>query len=188
MVVSAFFSREDQESSDTKNDQILRSLSHPICWTAQRLVISCYYIHAGLGVRVAGSPIFQVFSVMHNLRTPELIGCKIRPFVLALDLEQNPSGLILCPSMEKIAIFIFSPLRSFEVEPFIGMAKNRTSRGARISSVLILGQHRVLRRKEVLELREHVTHFEYRVDSERPGWDFTSGADSDGSEDSYESE
>ena len=59
------------------------------------------------------------------------------------------------------------------VVPLVRMAKNRASRGAKLSSIMIVGlDDPVLR--EVLELKEHVTHMEHRDDG-WPAWDDVPG-------------
>ena len=150
--------------------QILRSLVHPMLSTIQKLVISEYH-HPKLA-RDHSCPIFKTLSSMNDLRTFVLVCSDYLPFILALDPEQNPSNLILCPSMEELVLYIVWYSDNLHPKYLTTMAKNRASRGAKLSSIMItiLGGYSI--EKDLSKLREHVTHVEHRtIDSGPPPWD-----------------
>lgn len=60
----------------------------------------------------------------------------------------------------------------FHAEHLISMAKNRASRGAKLSSIAIITLYELGLGKEVLNLREHVTHVDYRIGDTPSGWDY----------------
>ena len=119
-------------------------------------------------------PIFKTLSSTNDLRTLVLIDSHFLPFILALDPEQNPSNLILCPGMEELALYIIHHWDNYLLKYLIAMAKNRASRGAKLSSITIairvLCGHPI--EKDLSELRKYVTHVKYRKpDSPPPPWD-----------------
>ena len=56
------------------------------------------------------------------------------------------------------------------VEDLIKMARNRASKGAKLSSITIINTSEE-QMEEVFKLREYVTRVEYRVGGVRPAWD-----------------
>ena len=74
---------------------------------------------------------------MSNLRTLALINCNNTLFVHTLDPEQNKPGLVLCPIMEELILYVQSWSLP-DVKHLIRMARNRASRGARLASVTII--------------------------------------------------
>ena len=158
----AIFSWRDD--TGIKDSWILHFLGHPMCSTAQRLAISRYQ-HPRPG-QAAESPVFQMFSVMNNLKTLMLTNCEILPFILALDPEQSPSDIVPCFGLDELVIYS----QSFNIESFVRMAKNRRSRGALISLVKCVSAHRSWR-EEVLKLRKYVGRLEFGEDDKEPGWD-----------------
>ena len=149
----------------TRGDQILRSLSHPMFSRTQRLSISGSQLPES--AQVEEGPVIQMLSFMGSLRTLSLIRCDVRPFVFALDPEQNPSQPVLCSDMEELIIKPRGP--PLDVEPLIDMAKNRASRGAILPSVTFFH----LRGREgdiVLELRGHVKDVRHLKYDETPAW------------------
>jgi hypothetical protein len=149
---------------------ILRSLSHPMLSKIQRLVIS-YYKDARPG-EVEESPIYQMLSSADNLRTLVLSDCDSLPFILALDPEQNPFNVVLSSNMEAL-VFYFKSWSLLNVNHLIRMAKNRTSFGAKLSSIAFVDLNGQEQRdlEEVFKLRRHVTRVGYRVGDAPPAWD-----------------
>lgn len=154
---------------------ILRSLGNIVLSTVQRLVITSY--QHPRATEVEECPIFQTLSLLSNLRTLILTSCNNLPFVLSLNPQRNPSNLVLCSDMEELILYIDSP-DQFYPKHLIKMARNRATRGAKLSAITLvdLGQH--LPEKEVLKLREHVTHVEYRTGGASPDWDDVPGESS----------
>ena len=159
-------------SSPTLDRRILRSLDLLTLSTTQRLTISRY--HHPRPDNVKECPISQILLSMNNLRTLTLIDCDNRPFVLALDPEQNPSNFVRCSSMEELVVCVWSP-DQFHLEHFTSMTENRASRGAKLSSITFVHVYGLALEKEVFELKEHVTHVECRVDDRPPPWDDVPG-------------
>jgi len=115
---------------------------------------------------------------MDNLRILILTKCHNLPFILSLNPEKNTSGLVLCPNLEELVLYI--KLRDqFHIGELVSMAKKRASRGAKLSSITIVGLGELAPGKEVFKLREHVTHVEYRVDDAPPDWDDLSDESND---------
>ena len=122
-----------RETPHTSDSQILRSLSPLICSTTQWLAISGY--ERPSLAQLTECPISQMFLSMNNLRTLVLLDCEYLPFILALDPEQSPSRPVPCPSMEELLLYNKKDKPLVNVEPFISMAKNRASRGVKLSLV-----------------------------------------------------
>ena len=145
--------------------RILRSLGLFNLSTTTRLTISMYRHPAPAEAKE--SPVFRTLSSTNNLRTLTLIECDNLPFVLALNPEENPSKLTLCPKMEELVLYIKLG-DTFPITQLIGMAKNRVSRGAKLSSITIVGLDELaLGRK----LGKYVTDVKCRVDDAPPSWD-----------------
>ena len=159
-------------SSSILDCGILHSLSSPILSTTQRLTISDYNHPRPNGVEEC--PVFQYLFSTNNLRTLILIDCSNLPFILALDPEQSRSGLVPRLNMEELVLYIKSRAQ-FHAEDLISMAKNRASRGAKLSSIMFIDVGELAQKKKVLKLRKHVTRVEYRVDDALPPWDDVPG-------------
>ena len=146
---------------------ILQSLGLPILSTTQRLGIS-EYKHSG-PAQVEECPIFQTLSSTSHLQSLTLIDCDNGPFTRALDPEQNSSKMVLCTNMEELVLYVQNRTL-LNVEHLVMMAKNRSSRGARLSSIRLVDLGGVGRREEILQLREDVTRVGCRV-GKTPAWD-----------------
>ena len=164
----AEWARRGDPSLDTKPHQILRSLGHLTISTVQRLTIFAY--SHSRPAKAEECPIFQTLSSMNDLRTLVMIDCNNRPFTCALDPQKNPSSLILCSKMEELVLYI-KIWDVFDIRFLIKMAKNRASRGAKLSLIRFVDRRGRGLREEALKLGEHVTHVEYRVDDTLPAWD-----------------
>ena len=147
-------------SSYTIDDQILRSLSDPILSTIERLAISGYKCRKS--ARVEEYPFFQTFSSANNLRMLTLVDCTSRFFVRALDPEQNPPKIVLCPNLKELVLYTSSPSGP-DYKRITSMAKNRASRGTMLSSITFVGPGGHAEGEGVFEVSEHVTHVLQRV-------------------------
>ena len=165
--------------SYTIDRQILHSLGHPLLSTIKTLVVSKYK-HARQG-EVEECPILQTLSSTNDLRILTLINCNNLPFILALNPEQNPSNLVLCPKMEDLVIYV-QYLSLFDVELLVRAVRNRALRGVKLSSIKLVGLRGDGEREEVTKLREHVARVEYRAGGTAPAWDHTPGQGGGGSE------
>ena len=142
---------------------ILPSFGPSILSTTQRLTIS-RYTHSG-----PHCAILQTLSFMDHLRTLTLIECDEQPFTLSLDPEQRSS--VLCSNMEELILYAKPWGEGLNVECLIRMAKNRASRGAKLSSITIVSRYGLPQGRNLFELRKYVTRLDYRVDETRPAWD-----------------
>jgi hypothetical protein len=160
------FARWGDAPSLTRDHQVLRSLC-PMLPTIEKLFVSDYE-HKIPG-DIEECPVFKTLSSTNNLRTLTLNGCNQTPFIFALDPEQNPSNLVLCPNMEELVIYArYQDM--LHVKELFSMAKNRASRGVKLSSITISHPH--YRRREALKLREYVAHVEYKPGSTLVTWDY----------------
>jgi hypothetical protein len=148
--------------------QILRSLGPSTFPTIQKMAISNWE-HQEL-FEIGEHPIFRSLSCANRLQTLILIDCLNGPFIRALDPDQNPPNLVLCPHLEEL-VFYINPWYLLDVEPLTRMAKNRASRGTELLSITFVGLLDRGPRQELLKLREHVAHVEYRLSVEAPTWD-----------------
>ena len=150
--------------------EILQSLDAPMLSTTQRLAISKYRYPNPNGAEVEESPAFQTLSFTDNLRTLILSQCDNMPFFLALDPEENPSKLILCPNLEELIIYI-KPRDWFPIEGLISMVKNRALAGAALPSIAMVCLGEPVPGGEIFKLGEHVAHVACRVGGKAPAWD-----------------
>lgn len=157
-----------QISSYDRDCQILRSIRVRILSTTRRLSFSKYehYNAADAG----GCPVLQSLSLTNSLRTLVLSQCNNLPFIFALDPAKNPFETLLCPDLEEFVLYIRAR-EQFHTKHLINMAKNRASRGVKLSSVTVIGLGELAPRTEVFRLRDYVTHVEYRLDDASPAWD-----------------
>jgi len=156
-----------ETGSHTADHRILHSLDRPPLSTTQRLVISKYR-HP---YQAKGSQIFQCLSSMNSLRILVLAECDNLPFLHALNPEENvQSTSVPCPDLKELVLYIgFQD--QFHIEHLISMVKNRASRGAKLSSITIMGLDEPAPGGQVFKLEEHVTHVTYKVGGVPPAWD-----------------
>ena len=146
---------------------ILQSFGPTMLSKIQRLIVSAHLPHQKW---VGECPIFQTLSSMNNLRTLALVNCDTLPFILALDPKQNLSNPVLCSNMEELVLHISS--YDFSFKPIVNMAKNRASRGAKLSSIVIVSPASLWSSwKGIPELSDHITHLEHRDGNHTPAWD-----------------
>ena len=163
----------------TMDRQILRSLDPSILLSASRLAVSGYkHLRP---VEVEKCPVFQTLSSMNNLHTLVLTKCNNLPFIIALNPNEAPSNLVLCPNLEELVLYIESQ-DQFRIKRLISMVKGRASRDVKLSSITIAGVGELAPGKEVFKLREHIKRVHYWVDDEPPDWDVLPGESGDESE------
>lgn len=105
-----------------------------------------------------------------ELRSLTLTQCNNLPFILALDPAYNSSGLVLCPKLEELTLYI-EDRNVFHVPELVSMVQERALRGAELRSITIVGLGELLSGKEVFKLRDHVARVEYRFEEVPPKWD-----------------
>ena len=149
------------------DDRILRSLGPRILSTTERLTISdCMHQHPA---DVEEWPIFRTLLSTNNLQTLVLSWCNSQPFISALNPGKNLSGVMLCPNLKELILFVESWGLT---DDLVGMAKRRALRGAKLSSIKIVSLDTPVPEMEALELREHVTQVECMVDNIPPCWEY----------------
>ena len=141
------------------NPKILQSLDQSILSTTERLSICKGTL---LICHVNNSQEFQTLSSMNNLRSLTLTECYNLPFILALNPRKTPSNIVLCPKLEELMLSI-EELYSIYITDMLDMAEGRALRGARLSSITIVGPGGVTPGKDVFKLRDYVTRVDYRV-------------------------
>jgi len=163
----------------TMDRRILRSLDPSILLSASRLAVSRYkHLRPA---EVEKCPVFRTLSSMNNLHTLVLTKCNNLPFILALNPNEAPSNVVLCPNLEELVLYIKSQ-DQFRIKRLISMAKGRASRDVKLSSITIVGVGELAPGKEVFKLREHIERVHYWVDDEPPDWDDLPGESGDESE------
>ena len=156
-----------EESLFNLDRRILRSLDHFSLHMIRKLAIAEYRPPT---LEVSESSPHHILRDMKDLRTLTLSQCNNLPFILALDPDQNHSKRLLCPKLEELVLYVESQ-NAFNIPELMRMAKERASRGVKLSSIAIIGLGELVSGKEVFKLREHVTRVDYRVEEEPPEWD-----------------
>ena len=159
--------------------RILRSLDPSILSTTHGLAVSRY--EHPRPTEVEKCPVSRTLSSMKSLRTLILTKCNNLPFIVALNPQENPSKLLLCPILEELVLYIKSR-DQFHIEQFTSMAKERASKSAKLFSITIVGLDELAPVKKVFKLREHIEHVDYRIDDAPPDWDDLPGENSDENE------
>ncbi|KAF9647934.1 hypothetical protein BDM02DRAFT_3187558 [Thelephora ganbajun] len=167
--------REDWPGASVvhSNRRVLRSLDYFVLSKIQRLAITNYQFPGLKEIDI--SPPHHILDGMNDLRILRLVECNNLPFILALNPDQNPSKLAVCPKLEDLVLYVDKD--SFNIEELTSMVKERASQGAKLSSITIVGLDFVP--GEILGLREHAARVEYRVEEELPEWDSTFSDDED---------
>ena len=151
--------------------RVLRSLDVFPVSTVEKLTIAHWQFTASSSVPVEKSSAYHTLNLMNNLRTLTLIACVNLRFISALNPKDNRSGTIVCPKLEKLIVYVGRKDRFF-LKGLLVMAKERSLRGAKLQSVIIIRGDSFVPVPEVLELRTCVSHVEYRLDSNMHAWDF----------------
>lgn len=146
---------------------VLHSLTLFDILRTERLAIT-YCKTSSLGF--AKHPVYETFFFMSNLQTLTLTNCFNLPFILALNPKQTPSRTVTCPELEEIFLYV-EEKDWFCFSELLEMARERASRGAKLSVITIVSPQELLPAKEVFKLRAHVSYVEYRLDDTMPGWD-----------------
>ena len=155
------------------NHQILRSLNQLSISTTERLAISQYHVLAHPKTEDSGA--YQVLLPMNNLRTLTLINCHNMSFILALSPNRNTSNTVVCPELEDLVLYILRRRDKSHVDGLLEMAMERASRGAKLSSIVIVCPRELLSAKKMSNLRNYARRVEYRLDNTTPRWDILPG-------------
>ena len=143
--------------------RILRSLNHFPLSSTERLTIGTYRTTDEFIV-------YETLRHMDALRTLTLTDCLNAHFVSALNPRKNASKTLLCPALEEVILYI-KKREELGLKRLLAMAKERDSKGARLSTIRIISTEGFASAKEVFKLRDHVTRVKYRLDDVVPAWD-----------------
>ena len=145
--------------SSTMDRRALRSINPRILSTTQRLAISGYAPHDPASDEQC--PVFLTLSSTNDLQTLILAECDNRPFIFALNPEKNRSKRLLCPNLKKLVFCV----TSWDFTGYlISMVKRRALKGAKLSSIMMVGLHMEFPPEGVvLGLRKHVTNVEEKI-------------------------
>lgn len=161
--------RDNRTATKFNTDrQILHSLDPRFLSMTRGLSFS-QYNHSST-VKTGECPVFRTLSSTLTLQTLVLARCNGISFLRALDPTPNQSTPLLCPNLEELVLYIESSKDQFDIERLIDMAKNRASRGAKLSSITMVYTGALVPGTQALRLREYITHVEYRFDV-LPAWD-----------------
>ena len=145
---------------------ILNSLSPSIRSTTEVLEVSEYTSRDP--ARIEESSIYQTLYSMKGLQKFSLEKCDHRPFIRALDPRKTPSNIVLCPNMKQLVLSLV-PDYIINVQDTINMVKNRGLAGANPLSITLVGEGPELElSKELVELRNHAAHLEYKTVGSQP--------------------
>ena len=162
--------RKDWAKADSSPDldpRILLSLSYFSLHMTRRLAIMKYEPPTLTEVNEYS---YKFLLRTAELRSLTLTQCNNLPFILALDPAYNSSGLVLCPELEELTLYI-EDRNVFHVPELVSMVQERALRGAELRSITIVGLGELLSGKEVFKLRDHVARVEYRFEEVPPKWD-----------------
>ena len=146
----------------------LGTLNHFPISSTERLTIGTYAFTRPQ--RVEESITYQTLLLMRTLQTLTLTDCFNASFVSALDPSQNPSGTLLCPELKEVILYI-KKKEQFCIKELLAMAKERDSKGAKLSTIKIISTEAFVSATEVLKLRDHIERVRYRLDNIVPAWD-----------------
>ena len=163
----------------TVNRRVLRSLNHFTISTTERLTITAF--GATIPQKTEKSPVYHTLLLMKSLRILILTDCLNIPFISALNPDKTPSKTLVCPVLEELVLYV-KKKEWFCIDKLLGMAKGRSSSGARLSTITIVSTQEFMPVENVLELRNHVSRVEYRLDNVMPLWDKIGHEDDQGCE------
>ena len=165
-----------EEAVFTLDRRVLRSLSRFDLSGTQSLMVT-QYKSPTLGTVEESAP-YYILSRMKDLQTLTLSQCNNLPFILALNPDQSSSKSALCPKLEEVVLYV-EGLESFNIKELVSMAKERASAGKKLSSITVVALSKLVPRKNVFGLKEHVTRVDYRIGEKPPRWNGVPGDEDD---------
>ena len=151
----------------------LRSLSTLPISSTGRFVIAKYL--ASGRPNTERTVAYQTLLRMENLRTPTLACCTNRPFILALNPGQNTSNTVVCPELEELILFVLRDEDELCVDELLEMVEGRSSRGAKLPTIVIVNWEGRVSPKEALRLGGCASHVEYKLFHTTPIWNVLPG-------------
>jgi len=135
------------------------------------LAITLCHYRPRATARIETWSVYQTLHSMGDLRTLTLARCINLPFILTLNPHKNTSKTVLCPKLEEITLYI-KRLGQFRINELVSMAKERASKGAKLSKISIISlDDASISPREMSQLREHVSRVEYKFGDAMPTWD-----------------
>jgi hypothetical protein len=160
---------DNAASLSVADSRVLRSLDHFSISATRRLAVTQY--GTSPPPEIEKSPICRTLLHTSALRTLTLSDCLNLPFIFALNPNRIPSKFVVCPELEELILYIKTRDR-FCIDELLEMAKERDSRGARLSTITIACPQEFVQAREVDKLKDHVSSVEYRLDGVVPKWDY----------------
>ena len=103
--------------------------------------------------------VYRTLLQMNNLRTLTLTDCFNSTFFTVLDPSQNTSNTVVCPNLKELILCI-QEQDIIHTRSLLEMAKERASRGAKLSTVVIVCSWEVISKDNLSDLRSYVSHVE----------------------------
>ena len=159
-------------SPSISEHRILKSLNKFPISTTERLAITDYT--ASADPETGGSGAYEILLLLDNLRALTLTDSTSNSFILALNPDRNASNAMLCPQLEELVL----PFRRTSIDELLEMAKARASRGAKLSTLVIVSPWGHAQ-EDVPHLESYVSRVEYRFRNISLRWDILPGEDDD---------
>ena len=138
---------------------------------SQRLAIALCDYQPSDPTQIETWSLYKTLHSMEDLRTLTLAQCTSGPFILTLNPKKNSSKTVLCPKLEQLTLYVTRP-GQYRINKLLSMAKDRASRGAKLSVISIIGLGNIfVSAEEMSQLREHVSRVECKSGGVMPAWD-----------------
>jgi hypothetical protein len=164
---------DDATSPSVVGSRVLHSLDYFDISATRRLTVT----QCGISPppEIEKSLVFQTLLRMNALHTLTLTDCLNLDFVFALNPGRTPSKAVVCTELEEFVLYIESGDR-FCIDELLEMAKERASRGAKLSAITIVCPQEFVPAKEVDKLKDCVSSVGYRLGGTVPEWDYVSNS------------
>ena len=153
------------------DDQTLRPLNLFPISTTERLVVREY--HTSVHSKTETSCVCQTLLLMNDLRTLTLTNCTNNSFIFALNPKNTAN--VACSKLEELILYLREQQEESCVDELLEMARERASRGAKLSAIVIVCPRELIPSESVFSLRSYVSRVEYTLDDRAPGWDTLPG-------------
>ena len=165
-IIGNWIRGDEQPNAGTT--RFLKSLGHFDTSRSQWLTVTSCHYHPK--TPVTAWTLYQILRSMEDLRTLTLTRCNNLSFILTLNPDKNPDKTVLCPELKEIVLHINDP-DQFHIGELLSMAEGRASGNAKLSGITIVSTNALAPRKEVFQLRKHVSRVDYKFDDVPPAWD-----------------
>ena len=142
----------------TSGDRTLQALNEFPLSSTETLTINQY--RASIFTKNEEPIVYRTLLLMSNLRTLTLIGCSNFIFFTALDPSQNATNMVVCPNLEELILCIQGQEDVIFSRSLLEMVKERASRGAKLSTIVIACPWEVISEDELSDLKSYVSHIE----------------------------